>query len=252
MAGSDGFVSYAVTEHGDGGTHPCAGHPCSSLLFVTAGRIELRAPRGTWRVLPGHMVFIPARRPHNLHTPDGAQLVRVMLDPADAPWDHEGCWVARTSALGREMILHALRWRKDRDPADPVALSFFRTLGLLCREWFGNERILWLPAGESRPIQAAIGHVMANPDDGSVESAAAVARLTPRTLRRRFRDETGMPWRRFVRDARMLRAVELLGQEARVGDVAVAVGFSSLGAFTQAFTQTLGRRPSDYLRQRGH
>jgi AraC-like DNA-binding protein len=221
------------------------------LVVVLAGRIELLAPRGTWRVLQGHMMFIPAGRAYVAHLPVGAQLAVVHLDPAATPWDHGGCWASRISALGREMVLYALRWPRERDPDDPVAASFFSTLGLLCREWFGNERMLWLPHGDSRQVQAAIDHVMGNLDEASIERAAAAAHLSPRTLRRRFQIETGMTWRRFVRDARMLRAVELLAaKDAKIGDVAMAVGFSSQGAFTEAFTETVGHRPRDYQRQR--
>jgi AraC-like DNA-binding protein len=84
----------------------------------------------------------------------------------------------------------------------------------------------------------------------TLAGAAKTAGLSERTLARRFEDEAGTSWRRFLHDARMLRAMELLAEDgARVTQTAYAVGFESLAAFTHAFTDFTGERPRDF-RQR--
>lgn len=219
------------------------------VVHVRAGRLELEGPRGVWAILPTHMVFIPAGRPYEIRTDDGTEVAVVHLDAPMTPWHHDGCWAAGTSPLAREMVDYALRWPRERDRDDPVAGSFFRTFGLLCADWFSRQRILWLPTGQSPGIRAAIRHVIANVDDGSLEGAASAAKLSPRTLRRHFREDTGMTWRQFVREARMMQAMEMLASgRHRISDVAMAVGFSSFGAFTQAFSACVGRTPSDFAR----
>jgi AraC-like DNA-binding protein len=218
------------------------------IVQVDAGRLELEGPLGVWSILPAHMVFIPAGRGHALRS-EAVEAVVVHLDPARMAWRHDGCWATATSPLAREMIAYAQRWSSERDGGDEVAESFFRTIGHLCADWFGNSRILWLPTGRTREVRAAIRHVLEHPGSASVEEAAAVACLSPRTLRRRFQGESGMTWRQFVREARMTQAMDLLAAgEARISDVAYAVGFESLSTFTQAFTTFSGRSPSAFAR----
>jgi AraC-like DNA-binding protein len=76
---------------------------------------------------------------------------------------------------------------------------------------------------------------------------ARAAGLSVRTLARRFEEEAHTSWRRFLHDARMMRAMELLALPgARVTQTALAVGFESLAAFTHAFTGYAGERPRDF------
>jgi AraC-like DNA-binding protein len=229
------------------------GDPKSKIVHVRAGRFQLEGPRGVWRILPAHMVFIPSGRPYTIRTEAHTQVAVVHLDPARMSWHHEGCWVSDMTPLAREMVLYALRWPRRREPDDPVAEAFFRTVGLLCRDWFSKDRILWQPAGQSREVGRAIQYVLAHLDEASIERAAAAACLSARTLRRRFKAETGMTWRRFVHDTRMTQAMDLLSAgRMRVSEVALSVGFRSIGAFTHAFTAVVGKTPSAFARdQRG-
>ncbi len=225
------------------------GDPKSKIVHVRSGRFQLEGARGVWRILPAHMVFIPAERPYTIRTDARTQVVVVHLDPARMRWHHDGCWVSAMTPLAREMILYALRWPRGRDPDDPVAEAFFRVVGLLCRDWFSRERILWQPAGQSPEIGRAIQYALTHLDEASIERAAAAACLSSRTLRRRFKSETGMTWRRFVHDTRMTQAMDLLSAgRMRVSEVALSVGFRSLGAFTHAFTALVGKTPSAFAR----
>ena len=53
---------------------------------------------------------------------------------------------------------------------------------------------------------------------------------------------------RFLHDARMVEAMRRLGEpDARVGDVALDLGFGSPGAFTHAFTAFAGESPRRFL-----
>ena len=244
----------AVPEHAElidcaGLVEQSSGDVKNKIVHVRSGRFQLEGPRGVWRILPAHMVFIPAQRPYVIRTDSRTQVAVVHLDPARMSWHHQGCWVTDMTPLAREMILYALRWPRARDPGDLVAEAYFRTIGLLCRDWFSKERILWQPAGQSREIARAIQYAVAHLDEASIEQAAAAACMSARTLRRRFKAETGMTWRHFVHDTRMTHAMDLLSaSRMRVGEVALSVGFRSIGAFTHAFTALVGKTPSAFAR----
>jgi AraC-like DNA-binding protein len=243
--------AYAELIEGDRLDERSQGDPEHKLVYVRHGRFELAGPRGDWLIPMSHMVFVPAGRPYVARTPPTTLLLVAHLDPEGVPWRHHGCWASPVPPLAREMLLYALRWQPAQSGADPLARAFFRTIGLLCPDWFARDRILWLPAAQSREVEKAMRHVIAHLDAASVDRAAAAAGLSARTLRRRFGAETGMGWRSFVREARMRRAVEMLAEgRARVSEVALAVGFNSMGAFTQAFAAFAGKTPSAFSRER--
>ena len=74
--------------------------------------------------------------------------------------------------------------------------------------------------------------------------------VSERTLRRQFRAATGMEWRRYLVVSRLLRAMAWLAEPNRtVLDVATAVGFDSVSAFTRAFGRYTGETPTAYRRR---
>ena len=72
--------------------------------------------------------------------------------------------------------------------------------------------------------------------------------LSPRTLIRRVKEETGMSFRELRRQTRVLAALERLSLGQSVTNVALDVGFDSPSAFIQAFRGVTGKTPGRYLR----
>jgi transcriptional regulator GlxA family with amidase domain len=74
--------------------------------------------------------------------------------------------------------------------------------------------------------------------------------VSERSLRRKFVAGTGMSWRRYVLESRILAAMALLTEPDRtVADAAVTVGFESVSAFNRAFTRFTDETPSTYRRR---
>jgi AraC-like DNA-binding protein len=71
--------------------------------------------------------------------------------------------------------------------------------------------------------------------------------LSPFQLSRLFGRITGKTIPGMLREKRMEVSAELLKQsDARIGEVAVKVGYSSLSAFNRAFTREIGIAPLKY------
>jgi AraC-like DNA-binding protein len=228
------------------------GDPMHKLVLVVSGQVDLEGGSGGWVIVPNFMVFIPANRPFILRTASGTILHVAHLSPAVCEWHHEGCWVTRAPPLAREMLKHAVQWTPAEARELDVAEPFFSVLSHLCRDWFSKPRIMWLPAAKSPEMRALMGYVRDHLADACMEGACAATGLSARTLQRRCEDELGFGWREFVREARILRAMELLAQGGHpVGWVARAVGFSSLSAFTLAFSKRVGMSPSEFARRHG-
>jgi transcriptional regulator GlxA family with amidase domain len=78
----------------------------------------------------------------------------------------------------------------------------------------------------------------------------AAVSVSERTLRRAFLARTGMSWREYLLQARLLRAMALLSQpESTVLAIATDVGFASMSGFSRAFARFTGETPLRY-RQR--
>jgi transcriptional regulator GlxA family with amidase domain len=107
-----------------------------------------------------------------------------------------------------------------------------------------------VPAGRSPELRRALQLTEQRlGDHARFEEIAAEVGLTPRSLARRFADETGMTWRAALRRMRILAAVEkLAGDELPITTIAFSVGYTSLSAFNTAFRELTGRTPSQYRR----
>ncbi len=83
----------------------------------------------------------------------------------------------------------------------------------------------------------------------SLEVAAEMAELSPRTLRRRLSAE-GTSWRAVVDQARIDACHRLLGDPGRpLSQIATALGYSDQAHLTRAFRRWTGETPSAYRRR---
>jgi transcriptional regulator GlxA family with amidase domain len=112
--------------------------------------------------------------------------------------------------LAREMLLYSTRWGPERVLKDALADSFLGTLAHLLSEWASAARDWRLPRARTPELERAIAYTLKHLGEPiSFEDAARAARLSGRTLARRFEEEAQTTWRRFLHDARMLRAMDL-------------------------------------------
>lgn len=91
-----------------------------------------------------------------------------------------------------------------------------------------------------------MGARLHDPDFG-VEALADCLFIGRTGLFRKLKEETGLSPSALLREARLIRAVELLDERAgTVSEVAYAVGFNSIDGFARAFVTRFGCRPSKH------
>lgn len=149
------------------------------------------------------------------------------------------------SAAGLDLCLHLVR----RDHGAAVANGVARRLVLPAHRPGGQAQFVPLPMGrEHGPVapllarlQAELGHPW------SVAEMARSAKVSERTLLRRFKETTGVSPKQWLLQQRLARARELLeGGAGSVEAVARAAGLGSAESLRHHFRRSFGVSPSAY------
>lgn len=232
----------------DTGWRPFPGH---YLLYAAGGAFQLEVEDARWLLPPQRAALIAADVPIRLSTRGTVRCNSVLFVRETLLAPKSPCSVFAITPLAREMLLHTMRWGIERDPSDPQAARFFAALADVCLELAAHPDQFWLPRPRSPELARAVGYALDRLGTPlSLAQAAQAAGVSERTLLRRFADEIRMSWREFLARARMIRAMELLEEQApQVIEVAYATGFESVSAFSTAFRRFTGETPSQYRRR---
>jgi AraC-like DNA-binding protein len=220
-------------------------HDYHQLLYAIDGPTQIETERGRHVLPTGRAAWIPARTLHRTLISD-AKGVSLYFSPDIIPDMAGRVRILVASPLMREMILHATRWPLGASEADTLAASFLRTLALLCGEWLETELPLFLPGATLPSIQRAMDYASLDLAQATQAGAIAAAGMSERSFRRAFARDTGMGWRGWLAQARILMAMGLLSEGRRVTAVAADVGYASLSAFAQAFAKLAGEPPAQF------
>lgn len=83
-------------------------------------------------------------------------------------------------------------------------------------------------------------------DDRHHTEWAQWANLSPRTLTRRFIDETGFSFSQWRQRTRLMRALEMLASGTAVTTIALELSYENVSAFIAMFRRTFGVTPARY------
>jgi AraC-like DNA-binding protein len=242
-----GFAFYDRARHTFYDWHT---HDYHQLIYAIDGTTQIETECARYLLPTGRAAWIPIATRHRTLITD-VECASLYFAPRTVPDPQQRVRILAASPLMREMILHALRWPLGASEADPVAASFFRTLGLMCSQWLESELLLSLPSARHPAIKRAMDRVASDPGRASLARALALASMSERTFRRTFTRETGMTWQAWLGQARIMEAACQLAHGGRITDVAAEVGYSSMSAFAKAFKQLTGASPATFRRRAG-
>jgi AraC-like DNA-binding protein len=222
-------------------------HDLHQLEYAFEGVARVETCSARYLLPPQQAIWIPAGTQH-CTTLTRVRTVSVFFDPALGMPAGERVRVLAVAPVVREMLLHARRWPIDRPSTTPKVDRFFAALADLVVESLDQAEILRLPTSQHALVGAAIQFTTAHQGQAiTLSDVCAAIGTSPRSLRRTFRTETGMPWRQYLLQSRLLHAMALLAQpQPNVLAVAMTVGFDSMSGFTRAFRRYTGETPLTY------
>lgn len=172
----------------------------------------------------------------------------VLFAPRFVPPPPAALTVFDLSPLARSLVAECGPWGEQDQPLTAYAEALFSALAAVTWRLAEQPSPVVMPVGRSAELRRVL-QLTEERLGGDVRFAdlADEVGLAPRSLARRFSDETGMTWRAILRRMRLLRAIEeLAAGDTPVTTIAFTVGYTSLSAFNAAFQELTGRTPTDY------
>ncbi len=224
-------------------------HRRGTLFWLTEGLVAVETPAGRFVAPPRSIGWMPPDMPHTVRSYGPTAGVGAFLVPdlcGDLPAEPANFPLSPLMALVLEKALH---WPADQ----PLDSARKRLLLVLLDELRQTPaQPLQLPWPADARLLAIARALQQQPASGrTLAQWARWAGISPRTLSRRFVQETGMSFAQWRQWARLTRALEWLATGRAVKDVALSLGYTSVSAFIQAFRRTLGVTPAAYFRRLG-
>jgi AraC-like DNA-binding protein len=224
-------------------------HDLHQIEYALQGVVEVETEAAHYLLPPQQAVWIPAGLTHRT-TLKQVRSVSVFFDPQMVRGADDRARILAAAPVIREMIIYGVRWPISRPASDPAADAFFEALAELARQWLDREAPLCLPTSTEPVVAAVMAYTNTHLDEITAGDVCRAVGLSQRTLRRQFSAATGMTWRQYLLESRLLRSMALLAEAGpTVLDVATRVGFNSASAFTRAFERYAGETPTAYRRR---
>jgi len=221
-------------------------HDRDQLVYASRGVMTIRTGEGNWVVPTHRAVWIPAAVPHTI-TMSGMVAMRTLyLKPRLARTLPRGCCVVHVSALLRELILHAcnlialdkkILWQRHLSHVIVHQLEAIPVVPLQ------------LPnPSDPRSVRVARALLDDPSDRRTLSRLCKAAGTSKRTLERLFQADVGMTFSKWRQQLRLMHAMRLLAEGAKVTHAALESGYSTPSAFISMFRKTLGTTPTLYFR----
>lgn len=237
-------VAYAGEQ--DGNTRrPAHSHSRHQLFHIVSGSVTVETEIGSFVVPPERALWMPSGIRHATIYHQPSALRYLYFRPEAVPDLPPEPSVIRISPLLRELILAFMAYPHEQVGTGPAARIAAVIIDQLAAE---PTAPLYLPMPTSERLRRAVTGLAAAPASAvSLDDLAQRAALSPRSFERHFRAETGLSYRAWLRQARLMKAVEWLSLGDTVGDIAHRLGYEGTSAFVASFRKAFGVTPGRYF-----
>ena len=234
-----GFLTIGRGE----GIVPPHAHHAIQIVLVIDGEVAIRGQRGDWRMGRGVVI-----RPDIVHSfnPNGALGGMMFIDPEST----EGAWLRSSLRTDITLVPEA------RLTASAAELARFMEqpyesmeIGALIRQCF---QAVCAGSPPSRRLDERITRVLetihrADELRISLDDVAATVFLSPSRFAHLFKQQVGLPFRRYMLWRKLSRAMLVIGREGSIARAAHEADFSDAAHLTRTFYQMVGLAPSVWM-----
>jgi AraC-like DNA-binding protein/quercetin dioxygenase-like cupin family protein len=234
-------------DYPNGHLIPFHQHNRSQFLYASSGVMTVTTTKGIWVVPPLRAVWVPALTGHQIGCCGKLSMRTLYIIPGAAPNLPEECCVVSVPPLLRELILHAVTLPRlyELNSLEERIIDMILDLVQILK-----VAPLDLPMPTDVRLKKISEILTVNPGDNrTLEDWGKSVGATDRTLARLFRSETGMSFRQWRQQMRILESLRRLGREEQVSMVALDLGYNSPSAFIAMFKKALGKTPGQYFKE---
>jgi AraC-like DNA-binding protein len=239
-------IATLTQNYSAGHVIPLHFHDRDQLVYASQGVMTVSTRAGIWVVPTLRAVWIPAAVPHTI-TMSGTVAMRTLyLKPRLARTLPRHCCVVNVSPLLRELILHACSFHalKKGAPRQRHLIDF------IADQLEVIQMVpLQLPHLSDQRARHVAEILLADPTNTQeLSQLCRESGASKRTVERLFQDEAGMTFGKWRQQLRLMQAVRLLAEGAKVTHAALEAGYSTPSAFICVFKKVLGSTPALYFK----
>lgn len=235
-----GFLLFGRSD----GEVPEHAHHAIQIVIGIDGPLFIKGENGEWR--SGHGIIINPDTTHSFDT-RGSFGAMMFVDPESS----EGLWL-RSSLTDAITIIPESRLV----PCINELRAFIERpfegmeLGNLIKHCVHSLCTGAPPAGRLDPRVTSVLQKIRSSDDLriSLEEIAAGVFLSPSRFAHLFKQQVGLPFRRYMLWRKLTRAVLAIGREGSIAEAAQAADFADAAHLTRTFYQMFGIPPSALMR----
>lgn len=229
-------------------------HHKGQLLYAEGGIVHIFIQEKHWYLPARCFMWIPAEVPHSILTySKKVELYNIYFKimKEDSPFfSRPNIYFAND--LLREMILYTKSWFGRIEKSDPAKYYFLRAIkeNLPQIESTRLPILMQHPFPKDPKLLEIARFLNSNLESNfTIEEVAQRFGLSTRTLSRKFKENLGMNYVRFLRSLRITKAFELISErQHNMYEITLMVGYSSLSAFSNIFFKVAGIRPTEYAK----
>jgi AraC-like DNA-binding protein len=239
------FVLHEKTER----IFPLHQHEKGQLTYVEGGIAYVHVAGKIYVIPARHYIWIPSGLLHFLQVRHSATAIRniyfSIAENADPFYSRMGIYPVNT--LLHEMLLYTERYKGAVFASDREFL-FLMALRNILPELSVSRLQTALPISDNVRLRPVLRYLDQNfAELITLKGVAEQFGLSERTLSRLFQSELSISFLQYVKQLRMVKAVEMILQtELTLSEIAYATGYLSISAFSNTFQQFTNLRPSQF------
>ncbi|MDM1296813.1 helix-turn-helix transcriptional regulator [Sphingobacterium sp. N143] len=229
---------------------PLHTHKKGQLGYVEGGIAYITIHDKTYVVPTRHYFWIPAQMPHILRIGHSGTVLRSIYfytedDDVNAFYRKLGIYPATELLI--QMINHTERWDEKHVVRSDYYFDFLVSIKKLLPQLDSDALPIILPITTDERMLHIIAYLEENlAEQITLSDISDRFYMSERSMSRMFQTRLHISFLQYFKTLRMIKAIEmLLRTNKSVTDIAFAVGYDTVGSFSNTFYAFTHSRPSD-------
>jgi AraC-like DNA-binding protein len=230
---------------------PLHTHKKGQLSYVEGGIASIIIHSRNYIVPARHFFWVPKGVPHILRVSSKATVLRSLYfytDDDDVHHFYSRLGIYPASELLIQMINYTERWDEQHMSQRQENFEFLVALKKILPQQHSNALPIVLPLTQDERMQPIIKYIERQYGEPiSLRTVSAHFNLSERSLSRMFQSRLQISFLQYLKTLRMIKAIEmLLKTNKSIHEIALHVGYGTIGSFSKTFLAFTRSRPSDF------